>query len=83
MKILYFANFREKVNIAEETIKLPTEVKDIIGLIDWLSSKGENYALAFADIDHVRVAVNQEHVNFDARINDSDEIAFFPPMTGG
>ena len=83
MKILYFANFREIVNISEETIKLPADVKDIIGLIDWLSSKGENYALAFADRNHVRVAVNQEHVDFEASINDTDEIAFFPPMTGG
>ena len=71
------------MNIAEESVDLPEHVKDINGLINWLSAKNDNYAAAFSDKDHIRVAVNQEHVKFNAFITDGDEIAFFPPMTGG
>ncbi|MBT3915652.1 MAG: molybdopterin converting factor subunit 1 [Rhodospirillaceae bacterium] len=83
MKILYFAHFRERANIAEEDIVLPKGVEDVNGLLDWLAARGEGYADAFADRDHIRVAVNQEHVEFDAAVKDGDEVAFFPPMTGG
>ncbi len=83
MKILYFAHFREKANIAEEDVELPGDVADVNGLLDWLEARGNGYADAFADRNHIRVAVNQEHVEFDAAVKDSDEVAFFPPMTGG
>tara|TARA_B100000315_G_scaffold260208_2_gene319987 strand:- start:6398 stop:6649 length:252 start_codon:yes stop_codon:yes gene_type:complete len=83
MKILYFAHFREKANIAEEDVDLPEGVADVTGLLNWLESRGEGYADAFADRDHIRVAVNQEHVEFDAAVKNGDEVAFFPPMTGG
>ncbi|MDP7600699.1 MAG: molybdopterin converting factor subunit 1 [Rhodospirillales bacterium] len=83
MKILYFAHFREKANIAEEDIDLPAGVKDVNSLLDWLEARGGGYTDAFADRNHIRVAVNQEHVEFDAALKDGDEVAFFPPMTGG
>ncbi len=83
MKILYFAHFREQTGVAEESVVLPVHVHDVTSLIDWLISRDEGFANAFADRDHVRVAVNQEHVKFGTPISDGDEIAFFPPMTGG
>ena len=83
MKILYFAHFREKANVAEEEVKLPDSITDVNSLIDWLESRGDGYADAFADRDHIRVAVNQEHVDFDTLVKMGDEVAFFPPMTGG
>ena len=83
MKILYFAHFREKINIAEETIDLPNGVTDVKTLIDWLADRNDSFADAFSDRELVRVAVNQEHVEFDMAVKIGDEIAFFPPMTGG
>ena len=83
MKILYFAHIREKTNIAEETIDLPNDVTNVETLIDWLVERNDSFADAFADREHVRVAVNQEHVEFDMPVKVDDEIAFFPPMTGG
>jgi molybdopterin synthase sulfur carrier subunit len=83
MRILYFAHFREKVNVAEEDIEIPNGVVNVETLIDWLVSRNVGFANAFADREHVRVAVNQEHVEFDQPIKMDDEVAFFPPMTGG
>ena len=83
MKILYFAHFREKTNVAEETIDLPNDVTNVETLIDWLVERNDSFADAFVDREHVRVAVNQEHVEFDMPVKVDDEIAFFPPMTGG
>ena len=83
MRILYFAHFREKVNVAEEDIEIPNGVVNVETLIDWLVSRNVGFANAFADREHVRVAVNQEHVSFEHPVEHKDEIAFFPPMTGG
>jgi molybdopterin synthase sulfur carrier subunit len=83
MKILYFAHFREKTNISEELVSLPENVKDVSSLIDWLSVRNNGFAEAFADRDLIRVALNHEHVKFDSPVKKGDEIAFFPPMTGG
>ena len=83
MKILYFAHFREKTNVAEESVIVPESVTDVTSLIDWLETRGGGFSHVFADRDHIRVAVNQEHVEFDTPVKMGDEIAFFPPMTGG
>jgi molybdopterin synthase sulfur carrier subunit len=48
-----------------------------------LRKRGAGYEAAFRDMKLLRVAVNQEHAGFDARIGPNDEIAFFPPVTGG
>ncbi len=53
------------------------------GLIDWLKGRGGGYAEAFADLSVVRVAVNQEYVTLDHPVAEEDEVALFPPVTGG
>ena len=83
MRILYFAWLREKAGIAEETISLPQTVTTVAELIEWQQQRGEGFAEAFADEGMVRVAVNQEHVQTDHPVAAGDEIAFFPPITGG
>jgi len=83
MKVLYFAWLRSKTGTSSEDISTPDGVETVQGLVDWLQSRGEGYSDAFADISVVRAAVNQEHVDFEHPIKDSDEVAFFPPVTGG
>ena len=83
MKLLYFAWVREKVGIAAEEIALPADVGDVGELIDWLKGRGVAHRNALADLSAVRVAVNQEYASLDHPVADGDEIAFFPPVTGG
>ena len=83
MKILYFAWLREKTGVAEEEVSPPDSVTDVRGLVEWLRRRGGGYAEAFADLGPVRVAVNLEHVTMDQAVEPDDEVAFFPPVTGG
>lgn len=83
MKILYFALLRERVGIAEETLTLPAAVRTVGDLVTWLKDRSAGHAAALADPALVRVAVNQDYAQPDHTVQDSDEIAFFPPVTGG
>ena len=83
MTLLYFAWVRQKVGRSEEALALPDHVKTVSDLAAHLKTRGAGYADAFADLQRIRVAVNQDHCGFDATLHDSDEVAFFPPVTGG
>ena len=83
MKLRYFAWVRERVGRDEEEIDLPDGVADIAGLMAWLAGRDEGYAAAFAEPDVIRAALDQTHVDHDASLAGSREVAFFPPMTGG
>ena len=83
MNILYFALIREHIGTSSEQIELPGGVDTVEKLISHLESKGENYKAALAQTDLIRVAVNDEYVTLDQKISPNDEIAIFPPMTGG
>jgi molybdopterin synthase sulfur carrier subunit len=83
MTILYFAWLRERTGTAEENLALPAGVTDVAGLIEWLKARGPGYTDAFREMSAVRVAVNQDHVPVTAPLKDGDEVAFFPPVTGG
>ena len=83
MKLLYFAWLRQKIGVSEEAIALPSAVNTVAGVIDLLRRRGAGYEAAFGDLKLLRVAVNQQHTNFEAKIGADDEVAFFPPVTGG
>ena len=83
MKVLYFAWLKEKTGIGEEDISLPQGATNVEGFIEFLKNRGGGFEKAFSDISTVRVAVNMEHVKISSPLKDSDEVAFFPPVTGG
>ena len=83
MTLLYFAWVRQKTGRGEETMELPANVRTVGELARFLRRRGAGYADAFVEPDRLRAAVNQEHVDFTAPLTDGDEVAFFPPVTGG
>jgi len=83
VRVLYFAWLRERVGRAEEALPLPAGIATVGALMAWLQERDPAHAAAFANSRLVRVAVNQEFADPDAPIGDGDEIAFFPPVTGG
>ena len=82
-KIFYFSWIRERIGLEEETVQLPDNIQTVKDLLDWLSTRGEEFAAAFEFPDIIRVALDQEHVEHDTKIGNAREIALFPPMTGG
>ena len=83
MTVLYFAWVRQKIGKSEEIFDLPDGVRTIADLASHLAARGGGYADAFADLKRMRAAVNQDHVGFEAVVSEGDEVAFFPPVTGG
>ncbi|MCG5241126.1 molybdopterin converting factor subunit 1 [Azospirillum doebereinerae] len=83
MKILYFAWLRTKIGVPTETVELPAGVATVGALVDWLKTRSDRHADALANSKVVKVAVNQEHVPYDHPIGPGDEVALFPPVTGG
>lgn len=83
MRILYFAWLRERTGTDREEVTPPSGVADVAGLIAWLKGRSAGHAAALDDPGRVRVAVNQDVAGPDHPVAADDEIAFFPPMTGG
>jgi len=79
--VVYFAWVRERIGVPKETLE--TNAQTVAELVEELKAREERYALAFADISALRVAVDQELSAFDAPLAGVREVAFFPPMTGG
>jgi molybdopterin synthase sulfur carrier subunit len=83
MKLVYFAWVRERIGKAEEEVVPPASVTTVADLMRWLGSRGEEYAHAFENPKVIRAAIDKSHVRPETAIAGANEIAFFPPMTGG
>ena len=83
ISILYFARIKEAVNYSSENIDLPIDIKTVTALKNYLALRGENWANLFNGKQVVRAAINHALVDDLAIISAGDEIAFFPPVTGG
>ena len=81
--ILYFAWMREHTGTARETMALPDGAATVGDLIPILLRQSKGHATALKDMLAVRVAVNRVYGDLQSPINDGDELAFFPPVTGG
>jgi molybdopterin synthase sulfur carrier subunit len=81
--LLLFARLREAVGTGQETLTLPDEVRDVAGLLAWLRARGGAWEAELAPAKPVRVAVNHEMANAATPVRPGDEVAVFPPVTGG
>lgn len=82
VKILFFAGLREALGTGSESFSLPPGVATAGALRDHLAARGEPWS-ALECMKNLRVAVNQQMVGLDAPLKAGDEVAFFPPVTGG
>lgn len=83
VRVLYFAWLRERAGTGEEMIALPAGQTTIAALIATLSARSPGHEAAFAVRGSVRAAVNQVFAGPDTVVRPGDEVAFFPPVTGG
>jgi molybdopterin synthase sulfur carrier subunit len=81
--VLYFARLREALGKGSEQIMLPSDVRDLEGLRALLVARGGAWERELAASKPVRAAVNQAMAVGDVAVSDGDEVAFFPPVTGG
>ncbi len=83
LRLLYFAWLRERVGRAEEEVAPPSTVRTVGELMGWLAARDAGHGAAFARPLLIRAAVNQEFVGPETELAAGDEVAFFPPVTGG
>jgi molybdopterin synthase sulfur carrier subunit len=83
LNILYFARLRERFGLGSEQIETPDEVRDLATLVAWLSRRGPTWRDELMTTRPYRLAVNQEMASPERLLKDGDEVAIFPPVTGG
>ena len=81
--VLYFARLRETLGTGSERIALPAVIRDVEGVRALLMARGGEWERELALSRPVRAAVNQAMAHGDTPVSDGDEVAFFPPVTGG
>jgi sulfur-carrier protein len=83
LTLLYFARLRESLGTGSEQVERAAAVNDVAGLVDWLRGRGGAWSEELAPGKTVRVAVNKEVAGPTTPVHDGDEVALFPPVTGG
>ena len=83
LTVLYFAWLRERVGMAEEAVSPPVGVRTVGDLMTWLAERSPRHAAAFKNRRTIRCAVNQDFAEASVLLRSGDEVAFFPPVTGG
>jgi len=81
--LVYLARLRDAFGVASERIERPAEVATVGALRDWLAARGGVWASELAPARAVRIAVNHDLAGPEVPIGDGDEVALFPPVTGG
>jgi sulfur-carrier protein len=81
--MLYFAWVREMIGVGDELVDVPPDVATVDALTEWLATTSVRHRDALADRGRLRAAVDQRFVPFDAPLGEPNEVALFPPMTGG
>ena len=81
--LVYLARLREALGAAAEKVELPSDVGTVAALLAWLRARGGAWAAELAPGRAVRVAVNYDMARGDTPVKAGDEVALFPPVTGG
>jgi molybdopterin synthase sulfur carrier subunit len=83
VKVCFFANLRERLGTGAEVVEIPDSASTVAGLRLHLMQRGGAWQDVLGDMKVVRVAVNHDMAAANAPLNPGDEVAFFPPVTGG
>jgi molybdopterin synthase sulfur carrier subunit len=83
LSLVYLARLREAFGAASERLDVPPGVTTVGTLRAWLAARGDPWATELAPGRAVRIAVNHDLADADALVRPGDEVAFFPPVTGG
>ena len=83
MKILYFSWIKDGIGKSQENITIDDGIKNIADLVNFLVAINEDYKKVFSDLSSIRFSKNMNLVSIEESVTNDDEIAFFPPMTGG
>ena len=83
LSLVYLARLREAFGASSERIALPAGVTTVAALRAFLAARGGIWAAELAPGRAVRIAVNHDIATPDAPVRPGDEIALFPPVTGG
>lgn len=83
LKVLYFARLRESLGTSSEVVEPAPMVRDVAALMEWLRSRGAPWSEELASGRTVRVSVNLQMAEATTPLRDGDEVALFPPVTGG
>ena len=83
IEVLYFASLREALNVDKEQLEIPAEVSSVAQLKTYLSARGDIWLDSFSNNISLLVSINKQMATDNSPVADGDEIAFFPPVTGG
>jgi len=83
MTILYFARLRDEIGASAETLEPPADVNTVGELLTWLRGQSKAHAHALGPGSMLKIAVNQTYAGFETPVGAGDEVAIFPPVTGG
>nr|WP_315470453.1 molybdopterin converting factor subunit 1 [uncultured Sphingorhabdus sp.] len=83
MKLVYFASVREAIGLSSEDRDIPCDARTVGDFVIWLRGQSQEHAVALDDLSRLRFALDQNMVTADALLGDGEELAIFPPVTGG
>ena len=83
MKLVYFASVREAIGLSSEGRDIPCDARTVGDFVIWLRGQSQEHAVALDDLSRLRFALDQNMVTADALLGDGEELAIFPPVTGG
>ena len=83
MKLVYFASVREAIGLSSEDRDIPCDARTVGDFVIWLREQSQEHAVALDDLSRLRFALDQNMVTADALLGNGEELAIFPPVTGG